>query len=175
MIRIPLTDEDMDIDWAGNYEDYNTFILIVGQESRNEHGQKKLEALKKQILDDYEFSNSFDVKIVDGEIVSIPIKELKEKAEKYDGLVKEYGQHLEHHIKLEQEIKQLKEKFNNQYDTILELRKERLKNTQGQPWSLTDDEIKQILDNQEKAKMYDAYIKIGITTEELRKALDLEK
>ena len=34
---------------------------------------------------------------------------------------------------------------------------------------------KQILDDQEKAKMYDAYIKIGITTEELRKALDLEK
>jgi len=39
------------------------------------------------------------------------VSNYKKKADKYDGLVKEHGQHLRHHMDLEQENKRLKEKI----------------------------------------------------------------
>ncbi len=78
-----------------------------------ELGEKKdAEQLKKQILEWQEFYNFANSERPETEFetgMKNFIKELKEKAEKADGIIKEYNARWQHILKLEQENKELKE------------------------------------------------------------------
>ena len=113
MTRIPLADEDIIVGLTDPESHRITnYVIEIEKNEGDEWTHQELEQLKKQILDDYEFSNSFDVKLdKDGNIISIPIKELKEKAEKYDGLVKEYGEFLKRNEKNKEIVQKVRERM----------------------------------------------------------------
>lgn len=93
MSRIKLTDENVklypfkDVSFDTGVR-YFAGIYVDGLEDKT----NEMEQLKKQILEDYEFSESMNVKLDEnGNIVSIPIKELKDKAEKYKTMCLQCG------------------------------------------------------------------------------------
>jgi len=105
MNRIPLTDEDIFVVY-GDDEILRSATGTCDVMFQKGMTDEDAEQLKKQILDDYEFSNEYShpdwqqIRIVE-------LKELKEKAEKWDEHQKPYKMRITYQM-LEQENKQLK-------------------------------------------------------------------